>query len=113
MIARVAECECGIQALDFFRRRPRAWLQASDIAYHLDLPRKQTLALLRVLTEEGILESIRVLNAWTFYGLSQRAESLAALDQFWAWRDDWHARVEQVKTALQLPATSEAVFEPY
>ena len=108
MIAHVAGCECGIQALDFFRRRPHAWLQMGDIAYHLNLSRKQTAALLRVLIEERILERICVLDTWTFYGLSQRPESLAALDQFWAWRDDWHARIQHVRAALELPAIETA-----
>ena len=102
LIARVLECECGAQTLDFFRRRPRAWLQMSDIAYHLRQTPKQTMAILNLLAEEGILERFTVLNTGTFYGLSQRHEILRALDQFWDWRDYWHAHLEQVKDALQL-----------
>ncbi len=101
LIARVLECECGAQALDFFRRRPRAWLQMSDIAYHIGQTPTQTMVTLNLLTEERILERFTVLNTWTFYGLSQRNEILQALDQFWASRDHWHARMEQVKDALQ------------
>ncbi|MBI4790365.1 MAG: hypothetical protein HY782_25310 [Chloroflexi bacterium] len=109
LIARVLECDCGCQVLDFFRQRPRAWLQMSDIAYHLRQTPQQTIVILNVLVEQGIVEHFTVLNRWTFYGLSQRHEILRALDQFWTWRDHWHARMEQVKDALQLPAARESV----
>lgn len=112
LIAQVLECECGCQALDFFRRRPRAWLGASDIAYHLGQPLDRTMTILNRLTEAGILEGFTVRNTWTFYGLSQRTEVLRALDQFWAWRDDRLAQIEQVRDALQLPATRASALAP-
>lgn len=111
LIARLLETECGCQALDFFRHRPRAWLQVTDIAYYLRQPPQQTMATLDVLIEEGILERFTVLDTWTFYGLSRRHQILQALDLFWTWRDSWHARMEQVKGALQLPASNESAFE--
>jgi DNA-binding IclR family transcriptional regulator len=110
LIARVLECECGCQTLDFFRRRPLAWLEASDIAYHLHRPPNETTEILKRLTEAGVLERFTVLDSRTFYGLSQRHEILQALDQFWAWRDHWDAQLEQVKDALQLSAGSESAL---
>ena len=112
LIARVLECDCGCQALDFFRRRPRVWLEVTDIAYHLRQPHPRTMATLNRLTEAGILECFTVLNTWTFYGLSQRHEILQALDPFWVWRDHWNAHVEQIKDALQLPTTGASAIEP-
>lgn len=103
LIARVLQYECGCHMLDFFRQRPRAWLQAMDIAYYLHQRPTQTEATLEELVQEGILERFTVLDTFTFYGLSQSPKVLQALEQFWAWRDDWKAQVEQVRFALQLP----------
>ena len=110
LIACVMNCECGCEALDFFRHRPLTWLEASDIAYHLRQPYDQVVAALNQLTALGILERFTVLGSWTFYGLTQSAEILNALEQFWAWRDDWHMRMEQVKHELQLPAAGKSSF---
>ena len=110
LAACVMDCECGSEVVEFFRRRSRTWLEASDIIYHLRQPNDQVTAALNQLTALGILERFTVLNSWTFYGLTQSAEILNALEQFWAWRDDWHTRMERVKHELQLPATGKSSF---
>ncbi len=110
LIAGVMDCECGCEALDFFRRRPLTWLEASDIAYHLRQPNDQIAAALNRLSALGLLERFTVLGSWTFYGLTRSAEILNALEQFWAWRDDWHTRMDRLKHELQLPATGRSSF---
>ncbi len=110
LIACVMDCACGSQVIEFYRRRSRTWLEASDIAYHLRKPNDQVAAALYRLTALGILERFTVLGSWTFYGLTQKPEILNALEQFWTWRDDWRMRVEQVKNELQLPTTGESSY---
>lgn len=110
LIGCVMDCECGSEVVEFFRRRSRTWLEASDIAYHLRQPYDQVVAALNQLTALGILERLTVLGSWTFYGLTQSAKILNALEQFWAWRDDWRTRMEQLKHELQLPATGKSSF---
>lgn len=112
LIAHVLECDCACQTLDFFRRRPLTWLEASDIAYHLHRPQEETVAILKQLTETGLLDRFTVLNSRTFYGLPERRDILKALDLFWEWRDHWNAQLEQVKDALQLHAIDESILEP-
>lgn len=111
LVARVLECECACQMLDFFRRRPLAWLEASDIAYHLHRPQEETVEILKQLTDTGFLDQFTVMNGRTFYGLPARSDILKALDQFWAWRDHWNAQLEQVKDTLQLRAIRESTVE--
>lgn len=103
IISSILKSDGACQALDFFRRRPRTWLQASDLSYYIRQPLKRTQLMLELLTQAGILEQFTVLNQLVFYGLSQHSESVRALDQYWACRDDWHARLEQVEDALHLP----------
>ena len=110
LAAGVMDCECGNEVVEFFRRRPRTWLEASDIVYHLRQPNDQVAAALNQLTALGILERFTVLSSWTFYGLTQSTEIVNALEQFWAWRDDWHTRMEQLKHELQLPATGKTSY---
>lgn len=112
LIAHVLECDRACQVLDFFRRRPLAWLEASDIAYHLHHPQDETTEILKQLTEAGLLDRFTVLNSRTFYGLPQRGDILQALDQFWGWRDHWKAQLEQVKDVLQLHAIHGSACEP-
>ena len=104
LIARVMECECGCEVLDFFRQRPLAWLEAPDIAYHLRQSQAQVIEALNQLTEAGILERFTVLSRWTFYGLARNAGILQALEQFWSWRDDYSTRLERAEGALKLRA---------
>ncbi len=111
LIARVLECDCTCQTLDFFRRRPLAWLESSDIAYHLHRPEDETIELLKQLTEAGLLDRFTVLNSQTFYGLAPRSDILKALDQFWVWRDHWNAQLERVRDALQLHAIHKSTLE--
>ncbi len=111
LIARILECDCACQTLDFFRRRPLAWLESSDISYHLQRPQAETIKILEQLTEVGLLDRFTVLNSQTFYGLASRSEILKALDQFWVWRDHWNAQLEQVKDTLQLHAIRESTIE--
>lgn len=102
LIGGVMKCQHACQALDFFRGRPHAWLQVSDIAYHLDLPAATTEHVLNRLRELGILERITVLDQFMFYGLSHQEETLRFLDQYWSWRDVWRSQLEQVKSVLRL-----------
>jgi hypothetical protein len=112
LFAHILECGCACQVLDLFRRRPLAWLEASDIAYHLRHPQGETTEILKQLTEAGLLDHFTVLNSRTFYGLPPRSYILGALDQFWTWRDHWNTQLERVKDALQLHAIRESTFEP-
>ena len=104
LIARVMDCECGCEVLDFFRQRSLTWLEASDIAYHLRQSPAYVIEALNQLAEVGILERHTVLSRWTFYGLARNAGILQALEQFWSWRDDYHARLERAEDALKLRA---------
>ncbi len=98
---RVMDCPCGCEALDFFRYRSRVWLETADIVHYLGLRLDQGVAALNLLTELGILERRDIFGVG-FYGLTHDEQVLNALEQFWAWRDDWHTRLEQVKDTLQL-----------
>lgn len=102
---RVMECPCGCEALDFFRFRTRVWLEAADIAHHVRQPVDQVIVALNLLGELGILERRDILGV-AFYGMARNEQILNALEQFWAWRDDWHMRLERVRGTLQLGGES-------
>ncbi len=101
LAARVMDCACGCEALDLFRYRTRVWLETADIAHYLKQPIDHVVAALDDLTEIGILER-RDIFGMAFYGMTQNEAVLNALEQFWAWRDEWQARLERVKGMLQL-----------
>ncbi len=98
---RIMSCTCGCEVLDFFRYRTRVWLEAADIAYHLRQSTNQVVAALNLLTAIGLLERREIFGV-AFYAMTQEQEVLNALDQFWAVRDDWYARLEQVRGTLRL-----------
>ncbi len=101
MALRVMECTCGCEAIDFFRYRTRAWLEAADIAHYLQQPVDQVAAALNLLTVIGILEQ-RDIFGTVFYAMTQDEEILNVLDQFWAVRDDWFVQLERVIGTLRL-----------
>ncbi|MCL4394267.1 MAG: hypothetical protein M1482_05595 [Chloroflexi bacterium] len=102
LIARVLDCECACEVLDFFRQRSLTWLQASDIAYHLRRSESQAIDALDQLTDARLIERKAVLNSWTFYRLAHETELSQALEQFWLLRDDHLARLERAKDELKL-----------
>ena len=107
LIAQIVERESECEVLDFFRRRPRTWLEVDDIAYHLRRPHAQVNEMLCWLANAEIVQC-RTISSLTFYGLTCDLECLGALEQFWAWREDWHSHLEWVKHNLRQHATSYA-----
>lgn len=104
LIARFMDSDCGCNILDFFRQCPLTLLQASDIAYHVRQPPAQVIEALNLLTSARAIECCKVLD-FTFYGLTRDSDIQRALEQFWAWRDYWHVRLERVRSGLQLNAS--------
>jgi len=101
LVARLMDCSCGCEILEFFRRRPLTSLEASDIAYHLRQPQSQIIEALSWLVCTGVIECQKIRD-FTFYGLTHDIEIQRALEQFWVWRDHWHARLEGIRNRLQL-----------
>ena len=99
--ARVMDCACGCEALDLFRYRTRVWLEIADIAHYLKQPLDHVVGALDLLTEIGILER-RDIFGMAFYGMTRNQQVLNALEQFWAWRDEWHVQLERVRGTLRL-----------
>jgi hypothetical protein len=106
LIVRVLDCKCGCHVLDFFRRRPLTWLEASDIAYHLRQPDDEVVTALNHLANIGIVQRLIVLG-YSFCGLTRDADALEAIEQFWVWRDIRHAHLERVSDALRLRSVRE------
>ncbi len=103
LIARLMDCDCGCNILEFFRRRPLTSLQASDIAYHVRRPRTQVIEALNLLAEIGVIECQQIPD-FAFYRLTRDSEIQSALEQFWIWQDYWHTHLSRVRESLQLGA---------
>ncbi|MBI5029271.1 MAG: winged helix-turn-helix transcriptional regulator [Chloroflexi bacterium] len=103
LIARLLDSHCGCAILEFFHHRPLTWLEASDIAYHLRQSLPQVIDALNLLVRARVIEFRKILD-FTFYGLTRDLEIRRALEQFWVWRDYWHARLEHIRERLQLNA---------
>ena len=101
LIECVMDCDCGCEAVDFFRSRSLALAEARDIAAQVRLPLDQVLPSLDRLVELGIVERVMILNE-PFYGLTRDPRARSALEQFWLMRDDWRGRMEQTRATLLL-----------
>ena len=100
LIVQLMDCECGCEALDFFRTRPRTWLETADIAYHLSQSGQDVAVALGALTQIGVVERQEILYT-AFFSLTRDAEILDALDQYWVWRDTWNTRWHRVRETLK------------
>lgn len=103
LIARVMDCPCGCETLDLLRLRQRAWLTASDIAYHVNAPIEQVQAALELFVSASVVERHDVMQ-WTFYSITRDERMQRALEQFWLQRDDWRDRMMRVQETLRFRA---------
>lgn len=100
IIASVMECDCGCEALDLLYKRPRAWLETADIAYHLGQPVDKTAATLERLHYFLVLNRREIFGI-AFYHMTDNQEILKALDQYWTWREVWRSRWQETQSALK------------
>lgn len=101
IIAQIMECECGCELLELFRTRPRTLLELADVIYHAKLSSEDVSRALEQLHTLAIIERREVLDT-KFYCLTQEAEIIAALEQYWTWRQVWQARLQEVRGALKI-----------
>ncbi|MDL1894710.1 hypothetical protein FBQ82_00410 [Anaerolineae bacterium CFX7] len=101
LIAQIIECECGCELLDVFQTRPRTMLELADVTYHVKLSQTDVVPTLELFQALAVIERREILDT-TFYRLTQDAEIIAALEQFWTWRQVWHANIQEVRSALKI-----------
>lgn len=101
LIAQIMACECGCELLDLFQTRPHTMLELADVIYHVNLPRETVVSTLELLQALRVIERREILDT-TFYRLTHDTEILAALEQYWTWRQVWQGRWQEVRDALKI-----------
>lgn len=101
LVAQIMECGCGCELLDFFQTRRHTMLELADVIYYAKLPAENVVSTLELLQVLAVIQRREVLDT-AFYRLTEDAEILAALEEYWMWRQVWQVRWQEVRGALKI-----------
>ncbi|MCC7165613.1 MAG: hypothetical protein IT331_24160 [Anaerolineae bacterium] len=101
LIAQIMQCGSGCELLDFFHTRPHTMLELADVVYYAKLPVENVVSTLELFQMLAVIERREILDT-AFYRLTEDVEIIAALEQYWTWRQVWQGRWQDVRTALKI-----------
>ncbi len=93
------QVDCGCTVLQFIYARPREWLTAQDIAFHLQAPSSCVESTLQALIQLGMAERREIADL-VFYGLGAPASHRPLADAVCEWQSRWQAALGRLHDLL-------------
>jgi hypothetical protein len=97
----------GMALLHFLHSNSHSVLTADDIAYFVGQPQVDVERNIQALLEMGWARAVHLLDS-RWYGLTEDRVRRRIVRELFAWQDNWHARLEQIRRAIDGGALIEA-----